>query len=378
MGDQFRISERGGIDVEGLLQLAREKSVVGRQSLVNALGDLFEESEEEISAGEREIMHGILQRLVADTERQVRQAVSERFADTDYLPGDIAYQLATDDIEVAFPILLKSELLRDLDLIEIIRNRTFEHQLAISQRQVVSEAVSDVLVETDRESVILGLLGNAGAKISRATLERLVEESKTISPYQEPLMNRSDLDGDLAKRMFVWVSAALRGHIISRYKIDREEADDLLAEISVAVQDAPPQDNAPSPAEQLAAELKENGAITPDLMANSLRDGEVRLFEAMLKEATGLRKRLVERILFESGGEGLAIALKSLNCPQDAFEQMFIMSRRARRIGESIIKRESQNLKNFYPKITQAAAEKVVARWRRNAGYLAAIRDIEL
>lgn len=378
MGDQFRTPENSGIDVEGLLQLAREKSVVGRQSLVNALADLFEEGTEELSPDEREIMQGILKRLVADTEKQVRQAVSERFADSDYLPGEIAYQLATDDIEVAFPILAKSDLLRDLDLIEIIRNRTFEHQLAISQRETVSLAVSDVLVETDRESVILSLLGNAGAKISRATLERLVEESRTITPFHEPLLSRSDLDEDLGKRMFVWVSAALRGHIISRYKIDQDEADDLLAEISVAAQNAPPQVDVPSAAEQLAAELKEDGEITPDLLAKSLREGEVRLFEALLKVATGLRKRLVERILFEPGGEGLAIVLKSMDCPQDAFEQMFTMSRRARRVEEKTIKRESGNLRNFYPKITQAAAEKVVARWRRNAGYLAAIRDIEL
>ena len=50
--------------------------------------------------------------------------------------------------------------LQDLDLVEVIRNRTIEHQLAIAVREHVSERVSGALVEAGHEWVITTLLSS--------------------------------------------------------------------------------------------------------------------------------------------------------------------------------------------------------------------------
>ena len=60
----------GGIDVEGLLQLAREKSIVGRQALLKAISDLFDGRSEELNEREATLMHAILHQLVNDTEKE--------------------------------------------------------------------------------------------------------------------------------------------------------------------------------------------------------------------------------------------------------------------------------------------------------------------
>ena len=124
--------------------------------------------------------------------------------------------------------------------------------------------------------------------------------------------------------------------------------------------------------------MKDENGITADLLVQSIVDGEVRLFEALLREGCGLRKRLVERILFEPGGEGLAIASKSLGVDADDFERIFVCSRRARLIEEPTIQREIGNLKSLYGKMTVEAANKVIGRWRRDQSYLSAIRDLEI
>jgi len=131
-------------------------------------------------------------------------------------------------------------------------------------------------------------------------------------------------------------------------------------------------------AEELAANLKEEDGITPDLLVQSIVDGEVRLFEALLREGTGLRKRLIERILFEPGGEGLAIAAKGFGVDAEGFEKLFISSRRARLIEEPTIQRELGSLMLLYGKMTQESAKKVIGRWRRDQSYLSAIRDLEI
>ena len=60
------------IDVDGLLQLAREKSIDGRKALLRAISDLFEGRSEELNERETTLMHAILHQLVSDTEKEVR------------------------------------------------------------------------------------------------------------------------------------------------------------------------------------------------------------------------------------------------------------------------------------------------------------------
>ena len=368
-----------GIDVDGLLKLAREKSIEGRRALLRAISDLFEGRSEELNEREVTLMHAILHQLVSDTEKEVRKAVAEQFAGSSFISADIVRELANDDIEVAFSVLRNSRLLQDPDLIEVIRNRTFEHQLAVTQRETLSPAVSGALVETENETVIVSLLNNPGAEISRKTRDYLVDESERVDTFQDPLLRRSDLEPDLAQKMFVWVSAALRRHILAEYDLDQDVVDDLLEQVAVLEAHGRPQSGLTNnAADELAANLKAEGGITPQLLVQSIVDGEVRLFESLLREGTGLRKRLIERILFEPGGEGLAIAAKGFGIDAEGFEKLFVCSRRARLIEEATIQRELGSLMNLYGKMTEESAKKVIGRWRRDQSYLSAIRDLEI
>ena len=260
-----------------------------------------------------------------------------------------------------------------------IRNRTFEHQLAVTQRETISPAGSGALVETENETVIVSLLNNPGAEISRKTREYLVDESERVDTFQDPLLRRSDLEPDLAQKMFVWVSAALRRHIVAEYDLDQDVVDDLMEQVAVLEAHGRPQSGLTNnAADELAANLKAEGGITPELLVQSIVDGEVRLFESLLREGTGLRKRLIERILFEPGGEGLAIAAKGFGIDAEGFEKLFVCSRRARLIEEATIQRELGSLMNLYGKMTEESAKKVIGRWRRDQSYLSAIRDLEI
>ena len=119
-------------DVEQLLALARDKTVASRQTLVETVSDLFFANEGVLSDRERALMTDILRQLIHDVEMSVRKALSERFSAQDGAPHDLVLALANDDIEVAHPILTDSQILQDIDLIEIIHHRTLEHQLAIA------------------------------------------------------------------------------------------------------------------------------------------------------------------------------------------------------------------------------------------------------
>ena len=363
-------------DVRQLLDLARDKSDTGRTRLVQIVGDLFFDEGSVLSERECALMTDILRRLIHEVEMTVRKSLAERLAGEAGAPPDLIKTLANDEIEVAHSILLKSEVLQDIELIEIIQHRTQEHQLTIAMRSTVSEAVSDALVGTGDATVIQTLIGNPTARISDTTMENLVAESETEEAYHHPLLNRPEFSPHLAKRMYWWVSAALRSHIVENFNIDPAELD---RQIEGTIKDILPHDDA-GPA-KVAGDRGENEAdfdgITPQLLLQNLRMGEVAMFESLFAQLTGLRSKLVRRFIFEPGGEGLAIACKSVSMSKPDFGSIFLLSRSARPGDKKVDPNEVTTALTFYDHIKPETARKVVARWKLDPDYLYAIKQVD-
>ncbi len=170
--------ETVGFEYDTLIDLAHDKSKQGRAALVSAITQLYDGQGQGLTAQNREIITDIIVRLIKEVEASVRRSLADHFAERSDAPEDLVIALANDDIEVAHPILLKSEVLHDAELIEIVQHRTMEHQVVIAMRPLVSERVSDALVKTRNDKVVTTLLENEGARISETTMEHLVEASR--------------------------------------------------------------------------------------------------------------------------------------------------------------------------------------------------------
>lgn len=356
-----------------LLELARDKSGNRRKILAETISDLFNGKKQVLNERERALMFDIMHKMVRDAEMAVRKIIAEQVAKLPDAPGNLVKLLANDEFEVAYSILHESAVLKDEDLIEVIQHRTREHQLTIAVRSNVSESVSGALVETGNESVITTLLKNSGASISLATMEYLIEESKRVDAFQEPILRREDLDPELAKRMYLWVSAALRKYILKNFDLDQSILDDLLEKSAQSTYGS-----LKSKSDKLAQEVDKEGLGLEKMMIRALRDGEIFLFEAMFRRLTRLRNTLVKRILFEPGGEGLAIACKAASMKPEDFSTIYTLSRISITPSGRISHEDTQKILEFYENITPKAAKEVVARWRRDVDYLKAIRELDL
>ncbi|MEX1147822.1 MAG: DUF2336 domain-containing protein, partial [Sphingomonadales bacterium] len=219
----------GKVQVSELMRLAEDKSDQARQRLVEHMADLFLSNEGRLTEHQRALMGDILTKLVGEMETVVRKELAARFAGNEDISPDLVRVLANDRIEIARPVLERSGVLRDTDLIEIVHNRSEEHRLCIAMRQKVSEDVSDAIVESGGVDVIEALLRNQDAELSKRAMEYLVAESRRVDRFQEPLLTRHDLPATLAHRMFWWVSAALRKKILLDYAdLDPVTLDDAI------------------------------------------------------------------------------------------------------------------------------------------------------
>ena len=371
------MTEPEHIDFHYLIGLARDKSVEGRTRLVQIVGDLFFDTDTVLRDAERNIMSDILRQLIHDVDMKVRQQLAERMASEINAPRDLISALANDQIEVIHPILTQSTIRQDIELIEIVEHRTFGHQLAIAIHESVSEVVSEALIGTGNVDVIKTLLENENADISGKAMEYLVEQSEKIDDIQVPLINRSDLGPDLAKRMYWWVSAALRKSIVEHFDIDSVELDksieravkDLMGKPISKAENA---DNIDGMIKSLIGASK----VTSSLMIQTLRQGEIALFEEMLSGLSNLNNKLVRRFVFEPVGGALAILCRSLQIMKPDFALIFLLSRSARPGDKIVDPSELTRALDLYDRIKLDTAHKVVEHWRLDPDYLFALKQL--
>lgn len=364
--------------LKNLLLLARSKSNESRTQLVENITDLFLTEGGRLSEHERALMSDILGKLIKQVETDIRRSLADSLLRSGVDLPDIATLLANDEIEVARPLLEQSTLLQDPELIEVIRMRTDEHRLAISMREKLSETVSNALIEYGSEDVIETLLNNHDAQISKRAMEYLVMESRRVDRFQEPLVMRSDLPGELAYRMHWWVSAALRKRILTEFDVDPVKVDMAikLATASATVE----QDSEQSiyvRAQRLVRRMSENGELSIQFLISSLRQQRVAVFVAGLAELANITFMTAWRIFSDKGGESMAILARSIDMDRSQFTTIFLLIAEAREGSGPKSPRVLKEILNLYDTISQANARGALQVWQRDSAYQNAIEELE-
>jgi len=292
-----------------LAQLAVNPQGTSREEIYLAVASLYRIQGTGLNQRERALMHEILRRLTRDVEMAIRIALAERLADDTQAPHDLILLLVDDKIEVARPLLLRSPLLTEADMIKLIAESTKDHHEAVATRAHIGEPVTDALSQSPHEPVLVALVRNATARISTATYEALIEKSRSIAGLQEPLTKRPDLPPVLASRMCDFVSDALKTFITQNYRIAPERLEQAVeqAETSVKSEAAAPRTPPAESAQKLVEKL--DLATIERLPRDQLRD-ELRLIMNQILASSDLplnrieREQMVEELLDEVTGLG--------------------------------------------------------------------------
>src|SRR3989338_6669997 len=298
--------------LESLVQLAKEPSGEKRRELLRDVADLFFEEPKGLSGREIDYFSDIIGKIAFDLEMEVRKDLAERMAGADWAPRSLLVMLANDEIEVARPILVESGVLHNADLINIIKRHSQEHLVAISLRKNISEDVTDFLVDKGNDKVLETLACNEGAVLSRKSMERMTERSTQNKALHEPLIMRDDMPADLKHEMFLYVSSALRKHILSTVKdIDEAEIDKLMEESRLKI-DSPADDIEVSPAEQFIIRKEQLNRLNPELLVQLLRQGRIAEFVAGVAHLAKMDVQTTHKITFDDSGEALAVVCKAI------------------------------------------------------------------
>ncbi len=344
-----------------LKALAENRAGFARSALFDRVSHLLFEGEGELSPEVRTLIDQILTGLITHVEKEVRKKVSVRLSTLKTAPHDLTKLLASDEIEIARPILHHSPVLTDADLIEVIDNQTTDHRLAIAKRPVVHADVSAALIAAKEPKVVETLLANLGAAIPRAVFGDLVALSEKVDSIRRPLVARKDMPKDLAHKMFWFVSAAMRHTILEKFAIDPVELDAVLADVLVE-QDTQAAKRAATKGNWSMGEV--------NALIGKLKVGDVPGFTTALAQVVGVELPVAAKIVADAGGEALAIACKALGADRSQFTTIFLQLD-YKRLGQARPIAHVQNVSKIYDLLPKEKAMAQVSLWNAQGASIA-------
>jgi uncharacterized protein (DUF2336 family) len=346
-------------DMGRLAQLAMNPGAgASREEIYLAVASLYRIQGAGLNERERDLMREILRRLTRDVEMAIRIALAQRLAEDTTAPHDLILLLVDDTIEVARPLIIKSPLLTESDVLRLIAEAGLGHQEAVAARHHIGIPVTDALARSDHESVLLALVRNVTAKISNASYETLVQKSRALTGLQEPLVKRPDMPPQLATNMCEWVSDALKTYITTHYDMAPKTVDVALHDVQRVMQSEPaaPKDTPADSAFKLIEKLAAGGQLKAGFLMRVLSQGQLDLFDLAFSKLIGVELTCFRNGFYEQGPRLVALACRAAGIDRAVFSTVFNLSRQARDLPSHLTSQESQGVDLVFTTFTRQAA----------------------
>jgi uncharacterized protein (DUF2336 family) len=207
-----------------------------RIDILTRITDLFVGGAPRFSEQQIGVFDEIMVRLVTAIEAKARAKLALRLAPIGNAPANVVNMLAfDDDIEVARPVLSKSERLGESELVANANSKSQQHLAAIAQRKSLSEAVTDVLVERGDREVVQSVVKNSGARFSDAGFRILVKRSTGDDALATEVGRRPDIPRPYFLTLLDKASSAVRARLAAENPLASAAVEGVVAEIAGSI-----------------------------------------------------------------------------------------------------------------------------------------------
>lgn len=273
-------------------------------------------SEVELAPRERELAREILGYLVHDVAVSVREALARCLDDNPAAPRDVVLQLARDIDRVALPVLERSPVLTDEDLVGLVYYGSPAKQCAIAGRPDVAAPVSEAIAHRGDRTAVLRLVYNAGAVINEAAATILVKRYADDADVSVPLVQRGEMPALLVERLIAMVSEQLREYLVAQHEMDHRAAATLEEQTRERTTADAISRMSNDDMRALVAQLSENGRLTATLILRVACAGEIRFVEAAFANLTDVPDERIWRLIHDVGALGFRAVYARAGMPE--------------------------------------------------------------
>ncbi|GLK55820.1 uncharacterized protein (DUF2336 family) [Methylopila capsulata] len=281
-----------------------------------------------VAALARSYLHGDLEHHVrADVEQAlvyalddrslaVRAALADVFAGSPDAPHAILLSLANDAPDVATPVLERSPLLSDVELVDLVAQGGGRVQAAIARRRPLSAPLCAAIAEVGEPEACVALIANPDARLMRSSAARIATRHGANGAVRDALFARDDLGAELRLILMRAVASALQGFVSGCGWLApdraRRAADDACDRGALAIAAGETDRRA------FVAQLAARGEFSPSLALRALLGGDVMLFEAALSALSGQSPARVSGFVRDFSGRGFEAVYRDSGLPLSA------------------------------------------------------------
>ena len=303
--------------VRQFLQWVRNAPPGERADATSALARAYLHSD--LSPDDRAAAEGAMIMLLDDPSPLVRRALAEVFASSQKAPPVIVDALAADHPQISVPILSRSPLLLEADLIDLIATSHPEAQTAIAGRPMLQRTLAAAIAEVGCAEACLALLENSDADIAHFSIDRMVERFGHLAAIRENLLARDDLPMPTRQALLSKLSQTLAGFVTARHWLGSEHAEQAAREAceraTVALAAETPYDEIAA----LVAHLRQSGQLSAGMILRGLLSGNVVLFEEALTELSGMPLDRVTGYIHDKNLSGFLALYRKAGLPDAAY-----------------------------------------------------------
>jgi uncharacterized protein (DUF2336 family) len=231
----------------------------------------------------------------------------------------VVHALAADQPEIAVPVLSRSPLLLEDDLVDLIATGHPDAQTAIAGRVMLPRSLSAALAEVGSAEACLALLENADADIALFSIDRIVERFGHLAPIREDLLDRDDLPMATRQALLSKLSQTLAGFVASRQWMGPEHAEYSAREACEKATVALAADTPYEEIGDLVQHLRKSGQLTAGMILRGLLSGNVVLFEEALAELSALPLDRVTSYIHDRNISGFLALYSKAGLPDAAY-----------------------------------------------------------
>lgn len=340
-----------------------------RATVMRRLTDLFIMNGSDFTEEHIAMFDEVMSRLIAAIDSSARAEFGNLLAKNPNAPMITSRILALDDeITVAGPILSHSKVLDDATLIQSAKTKSQDHLYAISLRDTIGEAITDVLLERGDKEVVRSTAKNPGAKFSDFGHTALVTRSREDADLALRVWARSDIPRQHLLSLFSSASEEVQRQLetADRQKVQLYRY--LVAQAKTQIQ-TKMRENSESYAQarpQVEA-LHRAGGLNGDSLAEYALAGKFDEVTVALSLLCDLPVGHIERAIVHHRADHLMVLAKALGLSWETTRAILRMRGPARAAGAAEVEANAQSFAKLQQKTAVAAMDFYRLRARAEA-----------
>jgi uncharacterized protein (DUF2336 family) len=262
----------------------------------------------------------IIGMMAADAATLVRRTLATTLRNSPNLPRAIAMKLAKDVEAVAVPVLKNSPVLTEEDLVELVLSGTPEKQVAVAQRESVSEGLTEVISLYAHRNAVEAVTLNEGAAFSDMAYSGVFKRFSEDDGIKEALVSRPVLPMHITEKLVAMVTGELFDRLVNTHELPPQLAIEIASGARErATLDLVEQAGLSSDPARFVQQLHMNGRLTASLIMRGLCLGHMNFVEFALAELAGVPRSKAWLMIHDAGTLGLKTIFERAGLPAGMF-----------------------------------------------------------